>query len=69
MSLRTRATAAIMAQRGYNGVIEPGMTHYVESYIGASGQPHAMKLQRQSHVIETGTELLSNHPFEASLLS
>jgi len=54
---------------GYNGVIEPGMTLCVESYIGAAGEPDGVKLEEQILVTETGTELLSDYPFEASLLA
>ena len=54
---------------GYNGVIEPGMTLCVESYIGAHGEAEGVKLEEQILVTETGTELLSNYPFEASLLA
>ena len=54
---------------GYNGVIEPGMTLCVESYIGAGDEPEGVKLEEQILVTETGVELLSNYPFEASLLA
>jgi len=54
---------------GYNGVIEPGMTLCVESYIGAAGEAEGVKLEEQILVTETGTELLSYYPFEASLLA
>lgn len=53
---------------GYDGVIEPGMTICVESYIGEEGGPEGVKLEQQVLVTETGTELLSRFPFEEELL-
>ncbi|MEM7140946.1 MAG: Xaa-Pro peptidase family protein [Actinomycetota bacterium] len=54
---------------GYDGVIEPGMTLCVESYIGADAGGEGVKLEQQLLVTETGTELLSTFPFEATLLA
>jgi len=56
------------AAAGYDGVIEPGMTLCVESYIGAAGEAEGVKLEQQILVTETGIELLSLYPFEESLL-
>jgi len=53
---------------GYDGVIEPGMTLCVESYIGADRGSEGVKLEQQILVTETGTELLSRFPFEEALL-
>ncbi|MXN67257.1 M24 family metallopeptidase [Stappia sp. GBMRC 2046] len=53
---------------GYDGVIEPGMTLCVESYIGEEGGREGVKLEQQVLVNETGIELLSNFPFEEDLL-
>lgn len=53
---------------GYDGVIEPGMTLCVESYIGQDGGAEGVKLEQQILVTETGTELLSLFPFEDELL-
>jgi Xaa-Pro aminopeptidase len=53
---------------GYDGVIEPGMTICVESYIGEDGGPQGVKLEQQVLITETGTELLSRFPFEKSML-
>lgn len=53
---------------GYDGVIEPGMTLCVESYIGEDGGAEGVKLEQQILVTETGTELLSLFPFEDELL-
>lgn len=54
---------------GYDGVIEPGMTLCVESYIGDEGGAEGVKLEEQVLVTEDGTELLSSFPFEAALLA
>ncbi|MGI9606941.1 MAG: M24 family metallopeptidase [Acidimicrobiales bacterium] len=54
---------------GYDGVIEPGMTLCVESYIGAPGESEGVKLEEQVLVTNEGTELLSDFPFEATLLA
>ncbi len=53
---------------GYDGVIEPGMTLCVESFIGAADGKEGVKLEQQVLVTETGTELLSRFPFEQALL-
>jgi len=53
---------------GYDGVIEPGMTLCVESYIGAVRGSEGVKLEQQILVTETGTELLSRFPFEEELI-
>ncbi len=52
---------------GYDGVIEPGMTLCVESFIGAH-DGEGVKLEQQLLVTETGTERLSGFPFEDALL-
>lgn len=53
---------------GYDGVIEPDMTICVESYIGAEGGSEGVKLEQQVLITESGTELLSQFPFEDDLL-
>ncbi|MGI9616011.1 MAG: M24 family metallopeptidase [Acidimicrobiales bacterium] len=55
------------AEAGYDGVIKPGMTLCVESFIGGE-TGEGVKLEQQLLVTETGTELLSEFPFEADLL-
>lgn len=57
------------ADAGYDGQILPGMTLCVESYIGADDGTEGVKLEQQILVTETGTELLSQFPFEDALLS
>jgi Xaa-Pro dipeptidase len=54
---------------GYDGVLAPGMTICVESYIGADGGPEGVKLEQQVLITETGIELLSQCPFEEALLA
>ena len=54
---------------GYDGIIEPGMTLCVESYIGAEGGREGVKLEQQVLIGESGIELLSRYPFEDSLLA
>jgi Xaa-Pro dipeptidase len=53
---------------GYDGVIEPGMTLCVESYIGADGGAEGVKLEEQVLVTESGVEPLSHYPYEEALL-
>lgn len=54
---------------GYDGVIEPGMTLCVESFIGHNDGGEGVKLEQQILVTETGIELLSEFPFEEALLA
>jgi Xaa-Pro aminopeptidase len=53
---------------GYDGIIEPGMTICVESYIGEDGGTQGVKLEQQVLITDTGVELLSRFPFEKSML-
>ncbi|KAL3482584.1 Creatinase/aminopeptidase [Aspergillus germanicus] len=53
---------------GYDGVIEAGMVICVESYIGEEGGAQGVKLEQQVLITETGIEVLSEFPFEESLL-
>ena len=54
---------------GYDGEIQPGMTLCVESFVGAETGGEGVKLEQQILVTETGTELLSDFPFEDTLLA
>ena len=54
---------------GYDGIIEPGMTLCVESYIGEENGREGVKLEQQLLITDRGTELLSRFPFEDSLLA
>jgi Xaa-Pro aminopeptidase len=53
---------------GYDGIVEPGMTLCVESYIGEEGGTEGVKLEQQVLITEDGQELLSTFPFESALL-
>jgi Xaa-Pro dipeptidase len=59
---------------GYDGVLEPGMTLCLESYIGklsdadTNDGSEGVKLEQQVLITETGYELLSLFPFEDDLL-
>lgn len=55
-------------EAGYDGMMEPGMTLCVESFIGKEGGAEGVKLEQQILVTETGTEILSEFPFEEELL-
>jgi Xaa-Pro aminopeptidase len=57
------------ADWGYDGHFEAGMVVSVESYIGAVGGADGVKLEQQVLVTDTGTELLSEFPFEDELLA
>ena len=56
------------AESGYDGVIEPGMTLCVESYIGEDGGAEGVKLEQQLLITDDKPELLSTFPFEPALL-
>lgn len=54
---------------GYDGVIGPGMTLCVESYIGHEDGGEGVKLEEQLYVHDDGSvELLSDYPFDDRLL-
>ena len=55
-------------ESGYDGIVEPGMTICVESYIGEEGGAEGVKLEQQLLITESGNELISTFPFEAALL-
>ncbi len=55
-------------ERGYDGVLEPGMMLCVEAYIGEVGGPDGIKLEDQVLVTETGVENLTACPFDPLLL-
>ncbi len=56
------------AAKGYDGIIQPGMTLCVESYIGTSGGREGVKLEEQVLITETGHEKLTNYPLQLELL-
>lgn len=47
-----------------DGVMQPGMTICVESYIGERGGPFGVKLEQQVLITATGCEILSRYPIE-----
>lgn len=53
---------------GYEGVIEPNMVLCVESFIGATDGGEGVKLEQQVLITDSGYELMSDFPFEESLL-
>ena len=53
---------------GYDGLIEPGMTLCVESFIGTEGGREGVKLEEQVIITENGLELLSTYPYELDML-
>ncbi|OED39149.1 peptidase M24 [Chromatiales bacterium (ex Bugula neritina AB1)] len=55
-------------ERGYNGVLEPGMMLCVEVYIGAVGGADGIKLEDQVLITETGVENLTSCPFDEKLM-
>jgi|GEM_PF-2845626 len=67
-SIATCITSATIWS-GASTVIGPTMTLCVESFIGAAGESEGVKLEEQILMTETGTELLPNYKFEASLLA
>ena len=53
---------------GYDGLIEPGMTLCVESFIGSEGGREGVKLEEQVIITENGVERQSTYPFELDML-
>ena len=51
-------------ERGYDGIIHPGMVLCVESLIGTEGGREAVKLEQQLLVTETGYERLDTYPMD-----
>ncbi|MEE8286636.1 MAG: Xaa-Pro peptidase family protein, partial [Gammaproteobacteria bacterium] len=54
--------------KGYDGIIQPGMTLCVESYIGTSGGHEGVKLEEQVLITEDGHEKLTNYPLQLEFL-
>ena len=57
------------ADAGYDGIIDPGMTLCVESYIREKNRAECVKLEQQILITETGNKLMSKFPFETDLLT
>ena len=54
--------------KGYDGVLQAGMTLCVESFIGVAGGKEGVKLEEQVLITEDGIEQLSSYPMEESWL-
>jgi Xaa-Pro aminopeptidase len=54
--------------KGYDGVLEAGMTLCVESFIGVAGGREGVKLEEQVLITEDGIEQLSSYPLEEGWL-
>ena len=54
--------------KGYDGVLEEGMTLCVESFIGVEGGKEGVKLEEQVLITEDGVEQLSSYPLELDWL-
>ena len=48
--------------KGFDGVLVPGMTLCVESFVGREGGREGVKLEEQVLITETGVETLSSYP-------
>jgi Xaa-Pro aminopeptidase len=55
-------------EKGYDGILEAGMTLCVESFVGVEGGKEGVKLEEQVLVTEEGAELLSCYPLEEDWL-
>ncbi len=54
--------------KGYDGVLEEGMTLCVESFIGVEGGKEGVKLEEQLLITRDGIEQLSSYPLEMDWL-
>ena len=55
-------------KKGYDGVLEEGMTVCVESMIGVEGGREGVKLEEQVLITKDGAEMLSSYRFEEDWL-
>ena len=55
---------ADFADKGYDGIVEEGMTLCVESFIGVEGGKEGVKLEEQVLITRDGIEQLSSFPLE-----
>lgn len=55
-------------EKGYDGVVQEGMTLCVESYVGGDGAKEGVKLEEQVLVTADGPETLSRYPLEEDWL-
>jgi len=54
--------------KGYDGILEPGMTLCVESFIATANSREGVKLEEQVLVTDTGSETLSSYPLQEQWL-
>ncbi|MDH3469263.1 MAG: M24 family metallopeptidase, partial [Gammaproteobacteria bacterium] len=59
---------SMFEERGYDGMVEEGMTLCVESFIGAQGGSVGVKLEEQVLITADGNRRLSSYPFEEDWL-
>jgi Xaa-Pro aminopeptidase len=52
-----------------SGILMPGMTLCIESYMGEVGGAEGVKLEQQVLITEDGWQMLSSFPLEEVLLS
>ncbi len=57
------------AEWGYDDVIQANMTLCVESFIGAVGGPHGVKLEQQVLITSSGAEIMSRRPLVDALIA
>ena len=55
-------------EKGYDGIVETGMTLCVESYVGSRGGREGVKLEEQVLITPDGVQLLSTYPLETDWL-
>ena len=55
-------------EKGYDGLVQAGMTLCVESYIGSEGGHEGVKLEEQVLVTADGPVTLSRYPLETDWL-
>ena len=52
------------AEKGYDGILQPGMVLCVESYIGSEGGTEGVKLEEQVIITEDGNRLMSSYSLD-----
>jgi Xaa-Pro dipeptidase len=63
-----QAKPLFRAVNPYDCSLQAGMVVCIESYMGPEGERDGVKLEQQVLITETGYELLTTFPYEASLL-
>ena len=63
-----QARPLFRAVNPYDCSLQAGMVVCIESYMGPEGERDGVKLEQQVLITETGYELLTTFPYEASLL-